>query len=193
MSNLLDYKYILASKSPRRQELLKLLDIDFVVKFKEVPEEYPADMEPAQIPTFLAELKAKAFMSELKSDELLITADTVVIHENRVLGKPANSREAHDMLLLLSNAWHSVVTGVCLCSVGRQCSFAVETKVHFKQLTDAEITYYVETYQPFDKAGAYGIQEWIGAIGITHIEGSYYNVMGLPVQRLYEEILKFGE
>ncbi|MDE7074496.1 MAG: Maf family nucleotide pyrophosphatase, partial [Odoribacter sp.] len=140
---------------------------------------------------YLSRLKAQAFISELQADELLITADTVVCIGGEILGKPAGRKEAVKMLQRLSGNRHTVVTGVSLTTATSQRTFSVQTEVYFKELTEEEITYYVDTYQPFDKAGAYGIQEWIGYIGITRIDGSFYNVMGLPVQRLYEELQKF--
>lgn len=185
-----NYKFILASKSPRRQELLKSLGIDFEVKLKEVEETYPNHLKQSEIPVYLAELKAKAFQSDLKENEVLITADTVVYLEDKVLGKPQNYEDAFQMLSELSNKEHQVITGVTLTTMDKMTSFYASTKVQFKALSNDEINYYVETYKPFDKAGAYGIQEWIGTIGIDHIEGSFYNVMGLPIQKLYEEIQK---
>jgi septum formation protein len=185
------YNYILASKSPRRQELLRLLGMEFSVKEKEVEEIFPEGMSKYKIPEFLARLKSKPFLSELQKNDLLITADTIVYLEGEVLGKPANPADASDMLKKLSGKEHQVISGVCLTSVKKQISFHAETNVQFKALTEKEIQYYINTWNPLDKAGAYGIQEWIGFIGITHIEGSFYNVMGLPVQQLYQEILKF--
>lgn len=186
-----DYIYILASKSPRRQELLKSLGIDFQIRLKEVEENFPDNLSMNEIPVFLAQLKAKPFLSELQGNELLITADTIVWHENLVLGKPQDFNEAKKMLQNLSGCEHQVISGVCLTSVKKQVSFYSVSNVQFKKLTEKEIDYYISNFKPFDKAGAYGIQEWIGVIGITHIEGSFYNVMGLPVQKLYEEIQKF--
>lgn len=186
-----DYKYILASKSPRRQELLKSLGIDFEVKTKEVDESYPMDLSPNKIPEYLAEKKAGAFSDELKAFELLITADTIVILNDQVLEKPTDYDHAFTMLKALSGKMHQVITGVCLSSVKKSVAFSSLTNVLFKELTEMEIEYYLKNFKPFDKAGAYGIQEWIGSIGITHIEGSFYNVMGLPLQKLYEEIQKF--
>lgn len=191
MNWLPDYNYILASKSPRRQELLKSLGINFQVITKEVEEIFPGNLSKEQIPVFLAELKAKCFLNDLKENDLLITADTIVWFNGEVLGKPANSREAIETLHKLSGHEHQVISGVSLTSVKKQKSFFSITNVMFKQLSLPEIEYYVYEYNPFDKAGAYGIQEWIGYIGITHIEGSFYNVMGLPVQQLYTEIQNF--
>lgn len=186
-----DYNYILASKSPRRQELLTSLGIQFTVKTKEVEELYPGDLSKEQIPVYLAELKAKAFQNQLSSNDLLITADTIVCLENEVLGKPADYNEAFEMLSRLSGHEHQVITGVCLSSEQKNESFYAITNVQFKSLSEEEIGYYIREYKPFDKAGSYGIQEWIGCIGIRGIRGSFYNVMGLPVQKLYEHIVNF--
>jgi septum formation protein len=185
------YNYILASKSPRRKHLLHDLGIEFEVIVKEVDENYPANLLKEEIPVFLAELKAHALVSELKPNDLLITADTIVWSNNRVLGKPKDKTEAIKMLNELSGKEHQVISGVCLTSVNKKVSFFAMSNVQFKLLTKNEIEYYVSEFKPFDKAGAYGIQEWIGYMGITHIEGSFYNVMGLPVQQLYEEIRRF--
>lgn len=186
-----DYNYILASRSPRRHELLKSLGINFQVIVKEVKEDYPPGLPKEEIPVFLAELKAGPFSRELSGNDLLITADTIVWHNETVLGKPRNRDEAMKMLQQLSGSWHQVISGVCLSSVKKKKSFYSISNVQFKTLTPAEMDYYISNFHPFDKAGAYGIQEWIGFIGITHIEGSFYNVMGLPVQKLYEEIMQF--
>ena len=185
------YNYILASKSPRRRELLKTLGIDFQVKLKEVEEVFPDGLSKEEIPIYLVKLKAKPFLEELGSNDMLITADTIVWFNGNVLGKPRNHDEAKAMLEVLSGNEHQVITGVCLTTTKKQTSFSALSNVRFKSLSDAEIEHYVTHFRPFDKAGAYGIQEWIGAIGITHIEGSFYNVMGLPIQKLYEEIQKF--
>lgn len=186
-----DYNYILASGSPRRQILLKSLGIDFKVDIKEVDERFPENMAKEKIPVFLAERKAKPFLAELTRKDLLITADTIVWLNGKVLGKPDNEAGARRMLRDLSGRKHKVISGVCLSSCHKQKSFYAVSDVHFKILSDQEIDYYISVYKPYDKAGAYGIQEWIGYIGITHIEGSFYNVMGLPVQKLYTEILCF--
>lgn len=191
MNWLPDYNYILASKSPRRQQLLKSLGINFQVKTKEVDESYPLILKAHQIPEFLAEKKAGAFVNHLAENDLLITADTVVIIADKVLEKPSDYDDAVKMLSLLSGKQHQVITGVCLQTTGKKSVFSSLTNVEFKELSRNEIEYYVTNFQPYDKAGAYGIQEWIGSIGIRHIEGSFYNVMGLPLQRLYEEIQKF--
>lgn len=186
-----EYNFILASKSPRRQQLLKSLDIDFSVQTREVEESYPGHLSREEVPVYLAKLKAAAFKTELKENDLLITADTVVCLGDRILGKPANYDEAFTMLSDLSGKNHQVITGVCLTSSSKQNSFHSVSEVRFKALTKEEIDYYILNYKPYDKAGAYGIQEWIGTIGINHIEGSFYNVMGLPIQKLYEMIRIF--
>jgi len=191
MNRMEKYHIILASQSPRRQKLLKQLGFDFTLKTVEVEETYPPGLRMEEIPVFLAERKAMPFNGTLKGKDLLITADTIVWHENRVLGKPQNREQAIDMLSSLSNKKHQVVTGVCLKSEKKQKSFYAVSSVFFTSLRPEEITYYIDRYHPFDKAGAYGIQEWIGTIGISRIEGSFYNVMGLPVQKLYHEILHF--
>jgi len=185
------YDYILASKSPRRQQLLRSLGIDFEVKTKEVDETYPKELSIEEIPIYLSKKKAQPFKGNLNEKELLITADTIVCYEGKVLGKPQDTEEARQMLMMLSGHEHQVISGVCLTSVKKQNAFYSVSNVQFKQLTSQEIEYYIFNYKPFDKAGAYGIQEWIGTIGITHIEGSFYNVMGLPIQKLYEMIQKF--
>ena len=185
------YHFILASKSPRRQQLLQSLGIQFDVQIKEVDEIYPSSLSVSEIPVYLAKLKAVPFLSELKPNDLLITADTIVSFQNKVLGKPKSKEQAIQMLRQLSGNEHQVITGVCLSSSAKQNVFFSQSNLQFKKLTAQEIDYYISEYKPFDKAGAYGIQEWIGTIGITHIEGSFYNVMGLPIQKLYEEIQKF--
>ncbi|MFW6275879.1 MAG: Maf family nucleotide pyrophosphatase [bacterium] len=182
---------MLASKSPRRQQLLQSLGIGFEVITKEVNERFPPGMHKYDIPVFLAELKSHSLIGLLKKNDLLITADTIVWLEDEVLGKPADEKEANTMLQQLSGKKHEVISGVCLTSPKKKQTFYSTSSVEFKNLTKAEIDYYIKNFKPFDKAGSYGIQEWIGTIGIKHIEGSFYNVMGLPIQKLYEEILKF--
>lgn len=180
-------KIILASNSPRRKELLSGLGVDFEVKvLKGVDESYPESLSATDVAEYIAAKKAAAYT--VKDDELLITADTVVIVGRDILGKPADAADACGMLRELSGKTHQVVTGVCLTTSKEQRRFSVTTDVTFKQLSDAEINYYVDKYKPYDKAGAYGIQEWIGYIGVTALSGSYYNVMGFPVQRVYEEL-----
>lgn len=185
-------KLVLASNSPRRKELLGGLEFPFEVRILEgIDERYPDTLQGEEIPIYISALKAKAYMPTLADDELLITADTVVMLEGRVLGKPHNRDEAIQMLTDLSGKTHEVITGVTLSTTERHHSFASVSKVTFAQLRQEDILHYVDHYHPFDKAGAYGIQEWIGFIGVTRIEGSYFNVMGLPVQRLYEELRSF--
>jgi septum formation protein len=191
MNWLPNYNYILASKSPRRQELLRSLGVNFQVITSEVEETYPENLLKEEIPVFLALLKSKSLIKNLKENDLLITADTIVWLNGEVLGKPENREEAVRTLQKLSSHEHHVISGVCLTSIYKQKSFFSDSKVRFKELSLAEIEYYVSEFSPLDKAGAYGIQEWIGYIGITHIEGSFYNVMGLPIQQLYTEIQNF--
>lgn len=192
MSRLLDGKrLILASNSPRRKELLAGLGLEFEVRVMNgIDESYPDDLVGEDIPKYISIQKAKAYIPTLAPDEVLITSDTIVYVDGKVLGKPRDAADAHDMLRLLSGRTHEVITGVTIVESGREprC-FATTTLVTFKQLTDDEINYYITNYRPFDKAGAYGIQEWIGYIGVTSIEGSYFNVMGLPVQRVYESLI----
>jgi septum formation protein len=179
---------ILASQSPRRKELLELLDLNFTVEVREVNEVFPESLEVDKVAEYLAKLKAAAF-TNIPTDQIVITADTVVILDEQILGKPKDKTEATKMLQSLSNRSHSVITGVCMKSKDKIISFSNTTKVFFKELTSSEIEYYIENYKPFDKAGSYGIQEWIGAIGITKIEGSYFNVVGLPIQELNEQLV----
>lgn len=187
-----DYHVVLASQSPRRQKLLRELGLEFEIRTKKgIEEVFPPGLQAHEIALHLAELKAKSFYDDLKTNELLITADTIVWQEGQVLNKPENAAQAAQMLEKLSGNSHRVITGVCLTTLQKQACFRAETKVYFKKLGENEINYYISAYQPFDKAGAYGIQEWIGYIGIEKIEGSYFNVVGLPVQRLYEELIKF--
>ena len=182
-------KIILASASPRRKELLAGLDLAFEVKvIKGVSESYPESLRAEEVPQYISREKAAAY--QVADDELLLTADTVVVVDNTILGKPHDANDARRMLRLVSGRTHQVVTGVTLTTAKAQKTFGVTTDVTFRQLTDDEINYYISHYRPFDKAGAYGIQEWIGYIGVTSIHGSYYNVMGLPVQRIYQEIMK---
>lgn len=186
------YNIILSSNSPRRKELVAGLDLDFEVRvIPGIDESYPEDMPVGEIAEYIASKKADAYKSLIKGNDLVLTADTVVILGDKVLGKPANLDDAKDMLRLLSGKTHHVITGVCLMTKDKQRHFSVVTDVSFKELSDAEIDYYVERYKPLDKAGAYGIQEWIGHIGVTSIAGSYFNVMGLPVQRIYTELQNF--
>lgn len=185
------YEVVLASKSPRRQALLKEIVPEFSVQLRNTAETYPPSLKGAQIVEHLAKLKASAFEGELADSQLLITADTIVWIDDMVLGKPKDRSGAIAMLRQLSGRKHTVFTGVCLKTNQKEQVFSVATDVFFRQLGDDEITYYVDNYKPFDKAGSYGIQEWIGYVGVERIEGSYFNVMGLPVQRLYQELKKF--
>lgn len=188
------HKIILASASPRRRELLKGLNLDFEVRLiPDINESHPAGLAPEEIPCFIAREKAKAYLPDMKPDELIITADTIVILDGDIFEKPKGRDDAIRMLHRLSGRKHKVVTAVVLTSRERQNEFSVTSVVDFAELSDQEITFYVDTYKPFDKAGAYGIQEWIGYIGVRGIEGSFYNVMGLPVQRLYQELGTMGE
>lgn len=183
-------KIILSSNSPRRKELLAGLGVDFEVRvLKGVDERYPDDIPLNEVPLYIAIEKASAYT--VAQDELVVTADTVVIVDNEILGKPKDRDEAYGMLRKISEKTHQVVTGVCLTTIDDQRSFTVTTDVEFKELSDNEIYYYIDKYRPFDKAGAYGIQEWIGYVGVLSLKGSYYNVMGLPVQRIYEEFTSY--
>ena len=187
-----DYKIILASNSPRRRELLAGLGIEFEVRvLPGIDESYPASMPAAETAEYIAGKKAAAYRQVMADDELVIPADTVVIVGDEVLGKPADTQMAAQMLRKLSGRTHQVMTGVCMTTSEQTVSFSVKTDVTFKQLAEDEIEYYIKKYQPLDKAGAYGIQEWIGYIGCTGLNGSYYNVMGLPVQRIYTELQRF--
>lgn len=189
LENLKKYDIKLASNSPRRRELLSGLGIDYEVQvLPGINEDYPAGLEGEEIPVYIAREKAEAYRSLLKDNDLLITADTIVYVDGQVLGKPSDEADARRMLRLLSGKEHQVITGVCLTGKHRQRSFASVTRVTFAPLTPDEIDYYVSHYHPLDKAGAYGIQEWIGYVGVSAISGSYFNVMGLPVQRLYQEL-----
>ena len=181
------FPIILASNSPRRQELLQKVGIPFTVKVKEIDEQFPADIETDEVARYLAEQKAEAFLPYLH-DELVITADTTVILGQEVLNKPADAAEAFAMLTQLSGRAHKVVTGVCMLRKEWRKSFDDTTTVYFRKLEESEINYYIKHFKPFDKAGSYGIQEWIGMIGIEKIEGSYYNVMGLPVEKVYRHL-----
>ena len=187
----LKYKLILASNSPRRKELLAGLGVPFEVRvLQDIDEHYPENLPVNEVARYIAKEKADAYRRIVAVDELIITADTVVIVGDEILGKPMDEADAVRMLRLLSGRTHQVTTGVCLLTAEKERCFDVTTDVTFKTLTDEEIHYYVNRYRPFDKAGAYGIQEWIGYIGVTGLNGSYYNVMGLPVQRIYQELTK---
>lgn len=186
------YRIILASASPRRKELLSKLDIDFTVKILyDVDESFPASLPVVQVPQYISRKKADAYRQEMQENDMVITADTVVAVGRRILGKPKSAEEARVMLKLLSDRYHRVVTGVTIMTAKRTETFATVSRVRFTRLNDEEIDYYISKYKPFDKAGAYGIQEWIGMVGITELNGSYFNVMGLPVQRLYAKLKEF--
>jgi septum formation protein len=183
-----DYNVILASGSPRRQQFFKDLEIDFTIQLKEIEEIYPIELKGSGITDYLADLKSKAF-TELQDKDLLITSDTIVWLEDTAFGKPKDAQEAFDMLRAMSNKKHEVITSISIKGKSFQKIINDITIVTFKELTDLEIQYYINKYKPFDKAGAYGIQEWIGFIGIQKIEGSYFNVVGLPVHKLYKELM----
>lgn len=187
----MNIKVILASKSPRRQELLKLMNIDFRIVLKEVDESYPEGLTPIEIALHIAEKKCHAF-DEMVDDEAVVTADTIVSIGDQILGKPESPEHAIAMLQTLSGRKHQVITGVCILYKQQYNLFYDISDVLFRTLTDEEITYYVEKYQPLDKAGSYGIQEWIGLVGIEKIDGSYTNVVGLPTEKLYQQLLKLG-
>lgn len=187
LSNLAGKRILLASHSPRRRELIAMLGIDFSIADPiEVDESYPADMPADTVAEYISRKKAEAYATTLTADTILITADTIVLVDGEILGKPHSEASAKEMLRKLSGKSHKVITGVTLSTVDAIQSFSAVTTVNFDNLSDKEIEYYIENYHPFDKAGAYGIQEWIGAAGIKGIEGSYYNVMGLPVHQLYK-------
>ena len=191
LENLNKYKIILASNSPRRKELLSGLGVDYEVKtLPDVDESYPDGLSGEEIAKHIARGKAEAYRSLIQADELVITADTIVWLDGTVMGKPKDEEEAKDMLMRLSGKTHQVITGVCLTTASTQKTFATVTDVTFATLTDEEVDYYVTRYQPMDKAGSYGVQEWIGFVGVENLSGSYLNVMGLPIQRLYTELKK---
>ena len=185
-----DYTIILASGSPRRHQFFKEMELDFEVRLKSVEEIYPPELKAAEISDYLAKLKAEVFKNELVENDILITSDTVVWYKNESLAKAADNLEAESILKKLSNDWHQVITSVCFTTSERQIILNSITEVKFKNLSHEEIQYYIENFKPYDKAGAYGIQEWIGFIGIESIEGSYFNVVGLPVHKLYEALMK---
>ncbi len=185
-------KIVLASKSPRRQLLLKELGIPFEIRTKETEESFDLNLRRQEIPLYLCEHKANAFLNEINDSEILITADTIVWVSETVLNKPENKEDAIRMLKLLSGNMHEVITAVCMRTNEKSHCFYAVTKVYFKNLSDQEIEYYLENYHPYDKAGAYGIQEWIGYIGIEKIEGSYFNVMGFPIKEVYEALHLFN-
>lgn len=186
-----NHKIILASGSPRRQQFLKELDIDFEIRLKEIEEIYPNHLQAEEITDFLSKLKASAFENDLQDNEVLITSDTIVWLENKALGKPIDSSHAVKMLTEMSGKTHKVITSVCIKTTQKELVFHDETLVTFAKLTLKEIEYYLNNYKPFDKAGSYGIQEWIGLVAIEKIEGSYANVVGLPTHKLYKELMNF--
>lgn len=186
-----NYKIILASGSPRRQQFLKELDIDFEIRLKEIEEIFPDHLQAEEITDFLAKLKASAFENDLHDNEVLITSDTIVWLENKALGKPIDASHAVKMLTKMSGKTHKVMTSVCIKTTQKELVFNDETLVTFASLTLEEIEYYLNNYQPFDKAGSYGIQEWIGLVAIEKIVGSYANVVGLPTHKLYKELMNF--
>ena len=182
---LANYTLILASGSPRRQQFFKDLDLNFEIRLKEIEEVYPPELQAEAITNYLAELKASAFEGELKENEILITSDTIVWHNNKALGKPKNEEDAFAILQSLSNATHEVITSVCFKTKAKTDTIFEVTKVTFNALSDQAIHYYLDHYKPYDKAGAYGIQEWIGFVGVAKIEGSYTNVMGMPTDKVF--------
>ena len=191
LDNLKKYKVILASNSPRRKELLTGLGVDYEVRtLPDVDESYPDTLQGADIPLYIAKEKADAYRDMLQPGELMITADTIVWLDGKVLGKPKDREDALCMLRAMSGRTHEVFTGVCITTTEWQRSFAAQTEVRLSKLSEEEIAYYIDKFQPMDKAGAYGVQEWIGFIGVENISGSYYNIMGLPVQRLYKELIR---
>lgn len=191
LDNLEKYKVILASGSPRRRELMAGLGVNYEVRIlPDVDESYPDTLQGEEIPIYIAKEKANAYIPMMQPDELIITADTIVWLDGKVLGKPRDREDALQMLRTMSGRTHEVFTGVCITTTDWQRSFTAQTEVRFATLSEDEIIYYVDNFKPMDKAGAYGVQEWIGFIGVENISGSYYNIMGLPVQKLYRELLK---
>lgn len=188
-----NYNLILASGSPRRQEFFKDLGLDFEIRLKPVKEEYPDKLRHFEISDYLAQLKSIPFEDELKDNDILITSDTIVWHNETALGKPNDANEAFEMIQAMSGQTHEVITSICIKTTTSQKTVSAVTKVTFKKFTDDEIWYYIKNYNPLDKAGSYGIQEWIGQIGVTKIEGSYFNVMGLPVHLLYQSLIELTE
>ena len=186
LDNIRKYNVVLASKSPRRKELLGMLDVPFEIRVKDgIDESYPADMPAVEVSEYLSRLKGKAYAEDIRENELVITADTIVILDGKIYGKPKNEDDAIYMLMQLQGRTHIVASGVCVATKEKIVSFTTTTEVTFAQLSREEATWYVEKYRPLDKAGAYGIQEWIGCAAVARIDGSFYNVMGLPVHQLY--------
>ena len=188
LKNISHYNIVLGSQSPRRKELMAGLNLKFEVVEIDVEENYSNQYSGVDIPMYLAEKKANAYKPQMDEQTMLITADTIVWHQGKVLGKPVDREDAFRMLQTLSGKTHQVITGVCISTQQRKKTFHVISEVRFAHITETEINYYLDNYKPYDKAGAYGVQEWIGFVGVEHINGSYFNVMGLPVQRLYNEL-----
>ncbi len=191
LKNIIHYNIVLGSQSPRRKELMAGLNLKFEIEMIDVEENYPNHYSGVDIPMYLAEKKANAYKPKMDEHTMLITADTIVWHQGKVLGKPVDRQDAYRMLQTLSGKTHQVITGVCISTLQRKKTFHVISEVRFANITDTEINYYLDHYKPYDKAGAYGVQEWIGFVGVEHINGSYFNVMGLPVQRLYNELKRW--
>ncbi len=191
LKNIIHYNIVLGSQSPRRKELMAGLNLKFEIEKIDVEENYPIHYSGVDIPMYLAEKKANAYKPKMDEHTMLITADTIVWHQGKVLGKPVDRQDAYRMLQTLSGKTHQVITGVCISTLQRKKTFHVISEVRFANITDTEINYYLDHYKPYDKAGAYGVQEWIGFVGVEHINGSYFNVMGLPVQRLYNELKRW--
>ena len=191
LKNISHFNIVLGSQSPRRKELMAGLNLKFEIAVIDVEENYPSHYSGVDIPMYLAEKKANAYRPLMNEQTMLITADTIVWHQGKVLGKPADRPDAYRMLQTLSGKTHQVITGVCISTLQRKKIFHVISEVRFANITDTEINYYLDNYNPYDKAGAYGVQEWIGFVGVEHINGSYFNVMGLPVQRLYNELKRW--
>lgn len=185
------YKIILGSQSPRRSELLHLLGINFEVKTQNAEEDFPSNIDAKDVPQFLAQKKAAAYINELNNNTLVITADTIVYLNGEIINKPTDRNDAINILQKLSNNRHTVYSGVCITSAHKTISFTVASNVYFKKLTFEEIEYYINNFKPYDKAGAYGVQDWIGLVGIEKIDGSFHNIMGLPVKELYEQLMLF--
>lgn len=186
-----NHRIILASGSPRRQQFLRELDVDFEIQLKDIEEIYPKHLKDSEITNFLAKLKASAFTDDLKQNDILITSDTIVWLNDKALGKPKDFNDAFDMITEMSGKTHKVITSVCIKTIEKEVVFFDETLVTFANLSSEEIKYYLDNYKPYDKAGSYGIQEWIGLVAIEKIEGSYANVVGLPTHKLYQELMKF--
>ncbi|MDE6297152.1 MAG: Maf family nucleotide pyrophosphatase [Muribaculaceae bacterium] len=192
LENIKKYHILLASKSPRRRELLSELRIPFSpISIGKIDETYPESVPKEDVPQYLADRKADAYLSIIKDNEMVITADTLVIKGDKIYGKPQNEEEAFQMLMELSDSTHLVITGVCIVTKDRRISFTSKTEVHFSPIAKEDAKYYIDNFQPYDKAGSYGIQEWIGCIAVDRINGSFYNVMGLPIHRLYQELKLF--